>query len=98
MYAMNRNGARAMTVNVVSAGQHSISLFSVYAPEDASLYEPLKKHLSSLKHQGLISMWSVDNIPAGANRDVEIEAYLNKAQIVLLLISSDFLNSEHCYS
>jgi hypothetical protein len=85
-----------MTGSVASAAYRPISLFSIYAPEDVSLHEHLERHLSSLKRQGLITLWSVDKILAGADRNVEIEKYLNAAQIILLLLSSDFLASEHC--
>ncbi len=86
-----------MTVGVASAAYRPISLFSVYAPEDISLHEQLEKHLSSLKRKGSITLWSVDKILPGADRDAEIERNLNIAQIILLLLSADFFASEHCY-
>src|SRR6266852_8401456 len=85
-----------MVVGVASTVHHPISLFSEFAPEDVSLYEQLEKQLSSLKRQGLISLWSVDKTLAGADRNVEIERNLNAAQIILLLLSADFFDSEHC--
>src|SRR5260370_23575017 len=85
-----------MTVGVASAAYRPISLFSIYAPEDVSLHEQLERHLSSLKRQGLITLWSVDKTLPGADRNVEIERNLNTAQIILLLLSADFLASEHC--
>ena len=50
-----------MTVGVAAAAYRPISLFSIYAPEDVSLHEQLERHLSSLKRQGLITLWSLDN-------------------------------------
>src|SRR5258706_12582677 len=85
-----------MTVGVASAAYRPLSLFSIYAPEDISLHEQLERHLSSLKRQGLITLWSVDKTLPGADRNVEIERNLNTAQIILLLLSADFLASEHC--
>jgi HEAT repeat protein len=85
-----------MTVAVTSAEYRSISLFSIYAPEDVSLYEQLERHLSSLKRKGLITLWSVEKTFPGANRDVELERNLNTAQIILLLLSANFLASEYC--
>ena len=61
-----------MTVGVASAEHRPISLFSIYAPKDASLHEQFEKHLISLKRRGLISLWSVDKTLAGADRNVEI--------------------------
>src|SRR5260370_3403151 len=86
-----------MTEGVAPAAHRPIPLFSIYAPEDVSLHERLEKHLISLKRQGLISLWSVDKPLAGADRNVEIERNLNTAQIILLLLSADFLASEHCH-
>ena len=86
-----------MTEGVASAAHRPIPLFSIYAPKDVSLHERLEKQLSSLKRQRLISLWSVDKILAGADRNVEIERNLNTAQIILLLLSADFFASEYCY-
>src|SRR6266702_2891982 len=85
-----------MTVGVASAAYRPISLFSIYAPEDVSLHEQLERHLSSLKRQGVVSLWSVDKILPGADRNVETERNLNAAQIILLLLSADFFDSERC--
>src|SRR5712691_11776233 len=85
-----------MTVGDASAEHRPISLFSIYAPQDASLHEQFEKHLISLKRRGLISFWSVDKPLAGADRNVEIALNLNTAQIILLLLSPDFLASEYC--
>ncbi len=87
-----------MTVSSASAEHGAISLFSVHAPQDASLQHRLEKHLSPLKRQGVISIRSVDTIPAGADRAVAIEKYLNQAQIILLLISAEFIASDHLHS
>lgn len=87
-----------MTVGAVSAEHRPISLFSIYAPEDASLHEQFEKHLISLKRRGVISLWSVDKPLAGADRNVAIESNLNTAHIILLWLSADFLASEHCHN
>jgi hypothetical protein len=55
-------------------------------------------HLSPLQRQGLITIRSDIDIDAGAVWDVEIKKHLNSAQIILLLISPDFMASEYCYS
>jgi tetratricopeptide (TPR) repeat protein len=69
-----------------------------YASEDEALRYELDKHLSILKHQGLIITWQNSEILAGSEFKLEKEIQLNKAKIILLLISSDFLNSDYCYS
>src|SRR5262249_1372087 len=53
-------------------------------------------HLSALKEQGLISLWHDGQIQAGTDTVETIDAYLAKARIILLLVSSDFLASPSC--
>src|SRR5207245_2162658 len=91
----NQKGASAMTLNGGPAGQRSLSLFSVHAPDDGPFYKRLEEHLRSLRSQYSLSMRSVDDILPGTNRDAEVERYLNDAKIILLLISAGFFM--HCY-
>src|SRR6266567_1045870 len=81
----------------VAAEHRPISLFSIYAPKDASLHEQFEKHLVSLKRRGVISLWSIDKPLAGSVRNVAIESNLNTAHIILLWLSADFLASERCH-
>ncbi len=86
-----------MTARRASAEHDVISLFSVHAPQDASLQDHLEKHLGPLKRQGMISIRSVNSILAGADRALAIEERLNEAQIILLLMSADFISSDDLY-
>ncbi len=74
-----------------------VTLFLSYAHEDEHLCEQLMKHLSLLQRQGLISTWHDRRITAGTNWDQEINEQLERASIILLLISPDFLASDYCY-
>nr|MBA2679903.1 TIR domain-containing protein [Ktedonobacteraceae bacterium] len=66
------------------------------APLDQSLFEELRKHLATLKLQGLIEMWYDSSISAGSNdRDI-IQSYMHRANIIVLLISADFFDSQQC--
>ena len=76
----------------------SIEVFCCYAHEDAPYLEKLKNHLTLLKRQGLITLWSDTDISPGSNWEQEIEKHLNTANIILLLVSSDFMASDYCYS
>ncbi len=62
------------------------------------LLENLKAHLTLLKRQGLITVWADTNISPGSNWEQEIEKHLNAANIILLLVSADFMASDYCYS
>lgn len=76
----------------------SIKVFYCYAHEDKALRATLEKHLGNLKRQELITGWSDRNIDAGKEWAKEIDSNLNVANIILLLISPDFMHSEYCYS
>ncbi len=75
-----------------------IKIFFCYAHKDEMLLNKLKTHLVSLKRLGLIDFWHDRDINAGTEWEREISDQLNLAQIILLLISPDFMNSNYCYS
>ncbi|HEY1352325.1 MAG TPA: toll/interleukin-1 receptor domain-containing protein [Ktedonobacteraceae bacterium] len=58
----------------------------------------LDEHLAALRRQGLITSWHDGEIVAGTLWEKEIEAHLNAASIILLLISPAFIASDYCYS
>jgi hypothetical protein len=74
-----------------------VSIFFCYAREDEELLNKLKRHLRPLQRQGLIDVWYDRDISAGTEWEKEIDKHLNKANIILLLISPDFMDSEYCY-
>ena len=76
----------------------SIKIFYCYAREDKALRATLEKHLGNLKRQELITGWSDRNIDAGKEWAKEIDCNLKTANVILLLISPDFVHSEYCYS
>ena len=73
------------------------TVFFSYSHADESLRDQLEKHLSALKRQGLIDSWHDRRIVAGKEFDKEISGNLEKAEVILLLVSSDFLASDYCY-
>lgn len=75
-----------------------IKLFYSYSHKDEKLRDQLAIHLTMLQHQDVIQAWHDRNINAGSEWAEEIDANLNAAQIILLLISADFLASDYCYS
>src|ERR1700737_4997107 len=78
-------------------GGGAIVFFS-YARRDKWLRDELEKHLSNLKYRGLISTWHDEEIRAGEEWAQQIDNYLSKSHVILLLISADFMASENCYS
>lgn len=75
-----------------------VKIFFCYAHEDEFLLNKLKTHLKPLQRQGLIDIWHDRDINAGLEWESEINKHLASADIILLLISPDFINSEYCYS
>src|SRR2546429_6287493 len=77
-----------------SATATPITIFYSYAPEDKSYLEGLQRHLKTLHYPG--DIFHVDNrqVPAGADRKQAIKDYLDKASIILFLVSSHFTGSD----
>ncbi len=75
----------------------TIEIFFCYAHEDEALLKKLKKYLRPLQRQGLIDVWYDREISAGSEWEREIDKHLNSAQIILLLVSPDFIDSDYCY-
>ena len=74
-----------------------IEVFFSYAHEDEELKDKLADQLAILQRLGVITKWHDRMIVAGTEWRQEIERRLNSAQIILLLISADFLASDFCY-
>lgn len=73
-------------------------VFFSYSHDDEQYRDQIEKHLALLKHQGLIESWHDRRITAGTAFDDAIDHELEKADIILLLVSSSFLASTYCYS
>ena len=74
-----------------------IELFFSYSHRDEALRDELAKHLRLLERQKVLSAWHDRQITAGSEWAGQIDQHLEQAQIILLLISADFLNSDYCY-
>ncbi len=76
----------------------TITLFYAYAPADEALRADLEKQLTQLQRQNLIASWHSGAIMAGQELLAETEQHWQEAQLILLLISADFLASSEYYS
>ena len=74
-----------------------MDVFFSYSHQDEELRNELEKHLSLLQRQGVIDIWSDHRIDPGEEIGGEIDRHLESADIILLLASPDFLNSDYCY-
>jgi hypothetical protein len=68
-------------------------VFISYAHLDEELRDELDAHLSVLKYRKRISAWHDRRIEPGHDWEKEIDARLNSAQIILLLVSPRFFAS-----
>jgi tetratricopeptide (TPR) repeat protein len=75
-----------------------IQVFCCYAHEDQPFLLQLKKQLKPLERDGLIVVQADIDVFPGEEWEQKISHNLNTAQMILLLVSSDFIVSEYCYS
>jgi tetratricopeptide (TPR) repeat protein len=76
----------------------TINIFFSLSPvsQDRNLFEKLRRHLSALKRLGLINLWYDSEIDPGKKIGESIRSYLSQADIFVLLLSSDFFDSDRC--
>jgi len=72
-------------------------VFFSYSHEDEQYRDQLEKHLALLKREGLIESWHDRRIRAGSPLAQEIDQHIEQADVVLLLVSASFLDSDYCY-
>ncbi len=74
-----------------------IPVFYSYAHVDDAFRAQLEIRLELLRRQNIIEGWSDRKIAPGSNWEEDINFNLKKAQIIILLISPEFLASDYCY-
>ena len=73
------------------------AVFFSYSHKDEGLRDELEVHLKLLQRHGVISAWHDRKILPGNEWDLEIDVRLERARIILLLISADFIASDYCW-
>ena len=71
-------------------------IFISYSHKDEELKRELLTHLAELERQGIVTPWSDEQIRPGEELDSAIQNELERADIILLLVSPDFLASTYC--
>lgn len=69
----------------------------LYSHKDEKFRDALATHLSLLKRQGVIKEWYDRKITAGEEWGNAIDEHLEVADIILLLVSPDFISSDYCW-
>src|SRR2546421_10098008 len=81
-----------------ATGTEPVSIFYCYARKDKRLRDELEKRLAALKRLGKVISWHDREILPGTDWKHEIHRHLDTSDIVLLLISPNFIQSDYCYS
>ena len=71
-------------------------LFCSYSHADEKFRAQLEKHLALMSQQDIVHVWHDRRIEPGADWKQQIDDNLEHADVVLLLVSSDFMASQYC--
>jgi hypothetical protein len=77
--------------------EQPLKLFYSYAHRDEEYRERLETALAMLRRQGVVSEWHDRRIVPGTPWGDEISQHLEEADLIVLLVSPDFLASEYCF-
>lgn len=72
-------------------------VFLSYSHADSAMRDQVEKQLAALKRQGVIAVWHDRCIEPGQDFAQQIDDHINQDEIILLLVSSDFIHSSYCY-
>lgn len=72
-------------------------VFFSYSHKDEDFRNELETHLAMLRREGKITAWHDRRITAGSDIHDSISEELESAQIILLLVSANFLASDYCF-
>ncbi|MBQ7795462.1 MAG: toll/interleukin-1 receptor domain-containing protein [Lachnospiraceae bacterium] len=77
--------------------EKELKVFMSYSHVDEGFKEKLEVHLSPLKRNKKICSWNDSELLVGTMIDDEINKHLEHDDIIILLVSADFINSDYCY-
>jgi hypothetical protein len=75
----------------------ALQLLLLYHENDAPLRQELEKHLATLRNSGLVELWHEGKILAGSNIDQSIAQKLQTADVIVPLITANFMDSDKLY-
>jgi hypothetical protein len=74
----------------------SAYLFISYSHNDERWADRLRDHLAALRQEGLVEDWYDRKIQPGENWEEAIATELNRSNVIIPLISANFLASDYC--
>jgi hypothetical protein len=75
----------------------ALRVFCSYSHQDESFRKELEPFLRILERETLIAAWHDRKIEAGADWAIEIDTELNRSDLILLLISASFIQSNYAF-
>lgn len=84
-------------MNASFSPSEPLKVFISYASKDGGLVDAFKPYLEGLERQKLIKTFYGSDTDPGLKWREEIRKQINSAQLILLLVSTNFLASECCY-
>ena len=75
----------------------SVTLFISYSHKDERYRDELRGALTAYERRGDVTSWDDTCIMPGQKWEQEILGKLERADVVVLLLSNDFISSEYCY-
>ena len=73
-----------------------VKLFCSYCHADEKHRKRFTKQISLLKNKGLVSEWNDRMIPPGDEWETKIYEELRQAEVIVLFLSPDFIDSDNC--
>ncbi len=75
-----------------------VDVFCSYSHRDEPLRQEFESCVAGLRRLNVIRLWHDRQILAGDHWAGEINEHLNRADMIVLFVSADFLNSDYCWN
>lgn len=75
----------------------TVNVFYSYSHRDERFREALETHLSILRRENIVKEWHDRKISPGTEWEKEIDDNLEESDLIILLVSPDFIASDYCW-
>ncbi len=87
-----------LSIKTTENSSKPLSIFISYSKKDNELREELNTHLASLRRRNIVSNWDDRHIIGGELWDDTIKTKLKEADIILFLVSANFINTDYIWN